>query len=131
MHINKKKDRGRHQRGLISSFYDYCPFSKKLANHNSMQKKEDKVGHKTANKEEKQRKKWEREKDRNRFGKKIQILARGHAWKTKKLFIYVRVVGKYAFFVAFLYLLAENQSKEQELVRNNAVFRYSSAVTKG
>ena len=45
-----------------------------------MQRKEDKVGHKTANKEERQRKKRAREKDRNRFGqKKIQLLASGHA----------------------------------------------------
>ena len=47
MHINKREDSGRHQRGLISSFYDYCPFSKKFVSHNSRQKKEDKVGHKT------------------------------------------------------------------------------------
>ena len=64
MLINKREDSGRHKRGLISSFYNYCPFSKKFASHNSMQKKEDKVGHKTAN---------IKEKDRNRFGKKIQI----------------------------------------------------------
>ena len=44
-----------------------------------MQRKEDKVGHKTANKEERQRKKRAREKDRNRFGKTIQLLASGHA----------------------------------------------------
>ena len=44
-----------------------------------MQRKEDKVGHKTANKEDRQRKKRAREKDRNRFGKKIQLLASGHA----------------------------------------------------
>ena len=29
-----------------------CPFPKKLASHNSTQKKDDKVGNKTANKEE-------------------------------------------------------------------------------
>ena len=61
MHINKREDSGRHQRGLISSFYDYCPFSKKFVSHNSRQKKEDKVGHKTVNKKERQRKKRERE----------------------------------------------------------------------
>ena len=74
MHINKKEDSGRHQRGLISSFYDHCPFSKKFASHNSMQKKEDKVGHKTANKKERQRKKRERErKIKIDSDKKIQI----------------------------------------------------------
>ena len=46
MHINKREDSGRHQQGSILSFYDYCPFSKKFASHNSMQKKEVKVGHK-------------------------------------------------------------------------------------
>ena len=61
MHINKREDSGRHQRGLISSFYDYCPFSKKFVSHNSRQKKEDKVGHKTVHKKERQRKKRERE----------------------------------------------------------------------
>ena len=43
MHINKREDSGRHQRSLISSFYDFCPFSKKFASHNSMQKKADKA----------------------------------------------------------------------------------------
>ena len=70
MHINKREDSGRHERGLISSFYDCCPFSKKFASHNSMQKEADKAGHKTANKKERQRKKRERGKDRNKFGKK-------------------------------------------------------------
>ena len=46
MHINEREDSGRHQRGLILSFYDHCSFSKKFARHNSMQKKEVKVGHK-------------------------------------------------------------------------------------
>ena len=36
-----------------------------------MQKKDDKVGNKTANKQERQRKKREREKEPNRFAKKI------------------------------------------------------------
>ena len=66
-----------------------------------MQRKEDKVGHKTANKEERQRKKTARKKDRNRFGKKFNFWLVGMREK-KKLSIYVRVVGKYAFFVAFL-----------------------------
>ena len=38
-----------------------------------MQKEDDKVGNKTANK--KKKKKRAREKDRNRFAKKVQILA--------------------------------------------------------
>ena len=46
-------------------FEDYiCPFPKKLANHNSMQKKDDKVGNKTANKEEGSRKKREIERSK-------------------------------------------------------------------
>ena len=73
-HTNKREDSGRHQRGLISSFYDQCPFSRKFAIHNSMQKKSDKAGHKTANKKERQRKKRERErKIEIDSEKKIQI----------------------------------------------------------
>ena len=61
-----------------------------------MQKKDDKVGNKTTNKEGKKR---ARENDQNRFApKKVQILAFAHAWKTKKLFNYVRLVGKFVFF---------------------------------
>ena len=44
------------------------PFPKKLASHNFVLSKDDKVGNKTANKQERQRKK--REKDWNRFAKK-------------------------------------------------------------
>ena len=40
-----------------------CPFPKKLASHNSIQKKDDKVGNKTANKDERQRKRRERERN--------------------------------------------------------------------
>ena len=79
MHINKREGSGRHQRGLILSFYDHCPFSKKFARHNSMQKKEDKVGHKLLIKRKAKEKKRAREKDRNRFQKKIQIWASAHA----------------------------------------------------
>ena len=61
-----------------------------------MQKKDDKVGNKTAIKKEKKR---EREKDQNRFAKKVQILVFAHVLKTKKLFNYVRLVGKYVFFL--------------------------------
>ena len=63
-----------------------------------MQKKDDKVGNKTAN-IKKVKKKKARGKDRNRFAKKVQILAFAQEWKTKKLFNYVRLVGKYVFFL--------------------------------
>ena len=67
-----------------------------------MQKKDDKEGNKTADKQEKQTKNRAREKDWNRFAKKDQILAFAHAWKTNKLFNYVRLLEKYAFFLAKL-----------------------------
>ena len=57
-----------------------------------MQKKDDKVGNKTANEEERQRKKTESKRE-------VQILALAHVWKTKKLFNYIRLVGKYASFL--------------------------------
>ena len=44
-----------------------------------MQRKEDKAGHKTANKEDRQRKKRAREKIEKDSEKKIQLLASGHA----------------------------------------------------
>ena len=49
-----------------------CPFPEKLASHNSMQNKDDKVGNKTANKQlrKAKEKKRAREKDWNRFAKK-------------------------------------------------------------
>ena len=54
-----------------------------------MQRKEDKVGHKTANKEERQRKKRAREKDRNRFGqKKFNFWLVGMREKKSCLFTY-------------------------------------------
>ena len=68
-----------------------------------MQKKNDKVGNKTANKQERQGKKREQErKIQIDSQKKIQILA--FAWKPKKRFNYVRLVEKYAFFFANLFL---------------------------
>ena len=72
-----------------------------------MQKKDDKVGNITANKEGKEGKKRERERkieidSRKIKIKKVQILAFAHAWKTKKLFDYIILVGKYAFFLAKL-----------------------------
>ena len=66
-----------------------------------MQNKDDKVGNKTANKQERQRKKREQErKIEIDSQKKVQIRAFVHAWKTKKLFNYVRLVEKHAFFLA-------------------------------
>ena len=47
-----------------------CPFPKKLARHNSTQKKDHKAGNKTANKGERLGIRRAREKDRNRFAKK-------------------------------------------------------------
>ena len=72
-----------------------------------MQNKDNKVGNKTTKKEGKKEKKRAREKNRNRFARKnntkqIQILAFAHASKQKKPFNYVRLVGKYAFFLAKL-----------------------------
>ena len=69
-----------------------------------MQNKDDKVGNKTANKQERQRKKREQErKIEIDLQKRVQILAFAHAWKTKKLFNYVRLVEKHAFFLAKLF----------------------------
>ena len=71
-----------------------------MASHNSMQKKDDKVGNKTANKEERQRKKRERE-------RKIEKdLTKNNNWlvhmreKHKSCFKnYVLLVGKYLIFI--------------------------------
>ena len=68
-----------------------------------MQNKDDKVGNKTANKQERQREKREQErKIEIDSQKQVQILAFAHEWKTKKLFNYVRLVEKHAFFLAKL-----------------------------
>ena len=68
-----------------------------------MQNKDDKVGNKTANKQERQREKREQErKIEIDLQKKVHILAFAHAWKTKKL-NYVRLVKKHAFFLAKLF----------------------------
>ena len=67
------------------SLKKFVPFLKSF-----MQKKDNKIGNKTAYKEERQikEKKRAREKDRNRFAKKqkkqVQILACAHAQKNKK-----------------------------------------------
>ena len=64
-----------------------------------MQKRDDKVGEKTPIKKER-REKRERERKVEIDSQKVQILAIAQAWKTKKkLFNYVRLVGKYAFFL--------------------------------
>ena len=69
-----------------------------------MQNKDDKVGNKTANKQERQRKKREQErKIEIDSQKKVQILAFAHAWKTKKLFNYIRLVEKHVCFLAKLF----------------------------
>ena len=69
-----------------------------------MQNKDDKVGNKTANKQERQRKKREQErKIEIDSQKKVQILAFVRAWKTKKLFNNIRLVEKHAFFLAKLF----------------------------
>ena len=61
-----------------------------------MQKKDDKVGNKPANKQGKEGKKQSERERSKLILKKVKI---AHAWKTKKLFNYVRLVGKYAFFL--------------------------------
>ena len=69
-----------------------------------MQNKDHKVGNKTADKQERQRKK--REQDRKieiDSQKKVQILAFAHVWKTKKVFNYISLVKKHAFFLAKLF----------------------------
>ena len=69
-----------------------------------MQNKDDKVGNKTANKQERQKKKREQErKIEIDSQKKVQILAFVRAWKTKKLFNNIRLVEKHAFFLAKLF----------------------------
>ena len=69
-----------------------------------MQNKDDKVGNKTTNKQERQRKKREQErKIEIDSQKKVQILAFVHAWKTKKLFNYVGLVEKHALFLVKLF----------------------------
>ena len=84
-----------------------------------MQNKDDKVGNKTANKQERQRKKdSKRKKIETDFQKKVQILTLAHAWKTKRLLNYVRLVKKNAFLLVKLFETHENQSKEDELVKN-------------
>ena len=69
-----------------------------------MQKKDDKVGNKTANNEERQRKKEEqgRQIKVDSQQKKVQILGLCVWVKNKKLFNYVQLVGKYTFYVAKL-----------------------------
>ena len=62
------------------------------------------VGNKTANRQERQKKKREQEtKIEIDLQKRVQILAFAHAWKTKKLFNYVRLVEKHAFLLAKLF----------------------------
>ena len=65
-----------------------------------MQKKDDKVDNKIANKEGKTKK--AREKDRNRFAKKSPNFGFCAYVNEKKLFNYVRLVGQNVFFLAKL-----------------------------
>ena len=73
-----------------------------------MQKKDQKVGNKTANKERKEKKKEDRERkieiDSQKKTKKVHILSFAHVRKTKKLFNYVRLVGNMPFFLQNLFL---------------------------
>ena len=87
-----------------------------------MQKKDDKVGNKTANSEERQRTKEERE------GQiRIDSQQKSKFWpvrmreKQKKAFDYVLLVGKYAFYVAKLTLSHPyaNQPKNSPKKRKN------------
>ena len=73
-----------HFAAYIQLFENYiCPFPKKLATHNSMQKKKKTIkwATKPLIKKEEKVKKRAREKDRTRFKKKIQVknLAFSHA----------------------------------------------------
>ena len=100
-----------------------------------MQKKDDKVGNKTANKEGNKERERERKIEID-SPKKVQILAFAHVWKTKKLFNYVRLVGKYVFLLEKLIFSHSyaNQLKTSPRKRNwwkMLFFRYSPAVTKG
>ena len=64
--------------------------------------KDDKLGNKTSNKLERQRKKESDREIEIDSQKKDQILAFVLEWKTNKLFNYVILVEKYAFFLAKL-----------------------------
>ena len=77
------------------------PLSLKVSQPQFHAKKDDKVGKKKLLVSKKGKgKKRVREKDRSRFAKKVQISAFVHPWKTKKWFNYVRLVEKYALFLA-------------------------------
>ena len=72
-----------------------------------MQKEEDTGGSKTQNREERQSKKRER---------KTKTEKHSHARKTKQLFNYIRLVGKYA-----LVVIRQKPVQKEELVKN-AIF---------
>jgi len=97
-----------------------------------MQKKDDKVGNKTANKEERQRKKNVRE-------RQIKIDSRPHSLpdkrpnfglcacvKNQKLFNDVRFVRKYAFFAKLIFfavlMLISRKPVQRRGISENAVF---------
>ena len=78
------------------------------------------MGYKTADKEGKERGKRERErKIEIDSQKKVQILVFALAWKTKKLFYYVRLVGNMPF------------SLQNSFLATIMLICYSPAVTKG
>ena len=76
-----------------------------------------------------------REKDRNGFTPPKKFLVFAHASKTKEPFNYVRLGGKYAFFLARLVLailmLVSRKLVQRRGTGENMVFRYSPAVNKG
>ena len=63
-----------------------------------MQNKDDKVANKTANKQERQREKRGQERKIEIDSQKRSKFAFAHAWKTKKLFNYVRLVKQTCLF---------------------------------
>ena len=79
----------------------WCCFPKTLASHNSTQMKDDKVSNKTAYKRERQRKKRERETKIKIDSQKMSKFWLFRMCEKQKTY-YVRLVEKYAFFLAKL-----------------------------
>lgn len=83
-----------------------------------MQKEEDTGGSKTPYREERQSKKRERKRKTEKHS---------HARKTKQLFNYIRLVGKYALFVqnsffAILVVIRQKPVQKEQLVKNAIFF---------
>ena len=91
------------------------------------------MGNKTANKQERQRKKREQErKIEIDSQKKVQILAFCACVKNKKAVLnYVRLDEKHAFFLEKLFFSLSYASPKKKNWRKMQFFRYSMAVTKG